>query len=77
MRILATVLLLVGCASPGRIGGGSGPYRLITDTYHGPITWYRFRTLEECQQASRESAPDVGTRCATAIELERERRRSL
>ena len=67
------VLLLAGCASTSGIGGGSGPYLMITDTYHGPLIWYRFRTLQECQQASRGSEPSLLTRCTTAQELERER----
>ncbi|HET9638186.1 MAG TPA: hypothetical protein VFP12_03175 [Allosphingosinicella sp.] len=66
MRIVASALLLVACAS-----NGSNRHLLITDTHHGPIVWHKFETQEACEQASREGYRDFVTRCTTRKDLRR------
>jgi hypothetical protein len=64
VRAFAAVLMLSACAS-----NGSVRYLLITDTYHGPIVWHKFLTLEACEQASQERPPDFTTRCTSSRDL--------
>ena len=77
MKLLALALLLQqllsSCAATGL-----RRHLMVTDTSHGPIVWSRFKTREECEEASRESeqatrqsGPFIETRCTTASGLRR------
>lgn len=57
--VLAGALPLSACASQG-----NGPYRLVTDTHHGPMIGPRFQTREACERVRSSEE-----RCATAREL--------
>lgn len=73
MKLFALALLLPACASC------SGRYLMVMDTSHGTIIWARYKTLQACEQAARESDEsarrDIGiateTRCTTRRELDR------
>lgn len=67
MKVRLTIpvagLLLGACAS-----NGSGKYLMVMETYHGPVTWHKFRSLAECEGAVRKNAENKENpplRCAT------------
>jgi hypothetical protein len=66
VRALAAALLLCACST-----NGAGRYLLVTDTYHGPIVWSKFKSLEACASAQRGSDPRAQVRCTTRAELRR------
>lgn len=65
--ILIAGFLLGACASHG-----SGKYRMVMDTSHGPVTWFKFRSLAACEEAVRKNAENPEApplRCATSYQL--------